>query len=102
MRQTKEIMAATQNFVLIRNQRRLAPEAGLEPTTRRLTAGCSTIELLWNPRLAAQCTNVHRVRQLVSLAMHPDHMECGKPLPQGELFIGAAHHGGAARGEDFA
>ena len=28
----------------------LAPEVGLEPTTRRLTAGCSTIELLWNPR----------------------------------------------------
>ena len=27
----------------------LAPEAGLEPATRRLTAGCSTIELLWNP-----------------------------------------------------
>ena len=28
---------------------KLAPEAGLEPATRRLTAGCSTIELLWNP-----------------------------------------------------
>ena len=27
----------------------LAPERGLEPLTRRLTAGCSTIELLWNP-----------------------------------------------------
>jgi hypothetical protein len=27
----------------------LAPETGLEPVTRRLTAGCSTIELLWNP-----------------------------------------------------
>jgi hypothetical protein len=26
----------------------LAPEVGLEPTTYRLTAGCSTIELLWN------------------------------------------------------
>ena len=26
----------------------LAPEAGLEPATHRLTAGCSTIELLWN------------------------------------------------------
>ena len=32
---------------------RLAPEAGLEPATRRLTAGCSTIELLWNPNQAA-------------------------------------------------
>ena len=27
--------------------KKLAPEAGLEPATRRLTAGCSTIELLW-------------------------------------------------------
>jgi hypothetical protein len=27
--------------------RRLAPEVGLEPTTTRLTAACSTIELLW-------------------------------------------------------
>ena len=25
----------------------LAPEVGLEPTTTRLTAACSTIELLW-------------------------------------------------------
>ena len=27
----------------------MAPETGLEPVTRRLTAGCSTIELLWKP-----------------------------------------------------
>jgi hypothetical protein len=26
----------------------LAPEEGLEPSTTRLTAACSTIELLWN------------------------------------------------------
>ena len=26
----------------------MAPEVGLEPTTLRLTAACSTIELLWN------------------------------------------------------
>ncbi len=31
------------------NRRHLAPETGLEPVTRRLTAGCSTIELLWKP-----------------------------------------------------
>ena len=37
-------------------QTKLAPEAGLEPATRRLTAGCSTIELLWKPR-RAQSTN---------------------------------------------
>jgi hypothetical protein len=27
----------------------MAPEVGLEPTTDRLTADCSTIELLWIP-----------------------------------------------------
>ena len=27
----------------------MAPEAGLEPATSRLTAARSTIELLWNP-----------------------------------------------------
>ena len=26
----------------------VAPQAGFEPATLRLTAGCSTIELLWN------------------------------------------------------
>lgn len=30
------------------NRIEVAPERGLEPLTRRLTAGCSTIELLWN------------------------------------------------------
>src|SRR6266581_1751034 len=30
------------------SSKKMAPEAGLEPATRRLTAGCSTIELLWN------------------------------------------------------
>ena len=29
---------------------KVAPERGLEPLTRRLTAGCSTIELLWTPK----------------------------------------------------
>ena len=28
----------------------MAPEVGLEPTTTRLTAACSTIELLWNAK----------------------------------------------------
>ena len=27
----------------------MAPKVGLEPTTDRLTADCSTIELLWMP-----------------------------------------------------
>ena len=30
-------------------QQKMAPKAGLEPATRRLTADSSTIELLWNP-----------------------------------------------------
>ena len=37
-------------------EHKMAPEIGLEPITRRLTAGCSTIELLWNPR-SAESTN---------------------------------------------
>src|SRR6266850_2929661 len=28
----------------------MAPKVGLEPTTHRLTADCSTIELLWMPK----------------------------------------------------
>src|SRR5258708_32282869 len=28
---------------------KMAPKVGLEPTTHRLTADCSTIELLWMP-----------------------------------------------------
>ncbi len=28
--------------------KKMAPKVGLEPTTHRLTADCSTIELLWN------------------------------------------------------
>ena len=41
----------------------MAPETGLEPVTRRLTAGCSTIELLWNAQcvsnLSAQAVSVN-------------------------------------------
>ena len=29
---------------------KVAPKVGLEPTTDRLTADCSTIELLWMPK----------------------------------------------------
>ncbi len=30
----------------------MAPEEGLEPSTHRLTADCSTIELLWNTEMS--------------------------------------------------
>lgn len=40
----------------------MAPEVGLEPTTHRLTADCSTIELLWIPK-AAQSTKHRPQRQ---------------------------------------
>lgn len=43
----------------------MAPEVGLEPTTTRLTAACSTIELLWNPK-DAQSTDRFRQRQFDS------------------------------------
>ena len=33
-------------------EKKMAPKVGLEPTTDRLTADCSTIELLWNPKSA--------------------------------------------------
>lgn len=39
--------------MILYNSRELAPEVGLEPTTHRLTADCSTIELLWNPNEAS-------------------------------------------------
>src|ERR1039458_6133416 len=35
---------------LLHTQLKMAPEVGLEPTTSRLTAARSTIELLWNPK----------------------------------------------------
>ena len=44
----------------------LAPETGLEPVTRRLTAGCSTIELLWMPQ-NAQLTGELRRGQIDSI-----------------------------------
>src|SRR5439155_1055835 len=42
----------------------VAPETGLEPVTRRLTAGCSTIELLWNSgrrNLLTRCRHVNGI-----------------------------------------
>ena len=39
----------------------MAPQVGLEPTTYRLTAGCSTIELLWN--LLGYCSRSQGFRQ---------------------------------------
>ena len=38
------------DFCVGRSLEKLAPEEGLEPSTHRLTADCSTIELLWNAR----------------------------------------------------
>lgn len=46
----------------------MAPEEGLEPSTTRLTAACSTIELLWNPiRKGAHSTNPRPHRQFIFL-----------------------------------
>ena len=47
----------------------MAPEEGLEPSTPRLTAACSTIELLWNPiRKGANDTNRTALRQFIFLS----------------------------------
>ncbi len=44
----------------------MAPEEGLEPSTTRLTAACSTIELLWNPICkGANSTNHLSQRQFI-------------------------------------
>ena len=40
----------------------MAPEVGLEPTTDRLTADYSTIELLWNPD-EVEIKNLVSIRQ---------------------------------------
>src|SRR4051812_50154856 len=45
----------------------MAPEVGLEPTTHRLTADCSTIELLWKPR-DGKCISRYSRRQTESPA----------------------------------
>jgi hypothetical protein len=61
------------------NEIRLAPEVGLEPTTHRLTADCSTIELLWNPK-GNKSTNRRTARQTDSTrfpALHP-RWHCGQ------------------------
>jgi hypothetical protein len=58
------------------NLSRVAPEAGLEPATRRLTAGCSTIELLWMPE-GWQFTDRLPLRQTDSRRRFP--------LPRGAL-----------------
>jgi hypothetical protein len=42
--------AALENSPLRTTVLKLAPKVGLEPTTHRLTADCSTIELLWMPK----------------------------------------------------
>jgi hypothetical protein len=38
-----------QAVIVQQRLKKLAPEEGLEPSTPRLTAACSTIELLWSP-----------------------------------------------------
>ena len=35
-------------MIAIKSEDTMAPQVGFEPTTYRLTAGCSTVELLWN------------------------------------------------------
>ena len=41
----------------------MAPEEGLEPSTPRLTAACSTIELLWIPKADAHFSRATPDRQ---------------------------------------
>src|SRR4051794_26084249 len=49
----------------------MAPKVGLEPTTDRLTADCSTIELLWMPNQRdAQSSNRICERQQILTQQH--------------------------------
>ena len=55
----------------VSSKKKMAPKVGLEPTTDRLTADCSTIELLWNPKGAWNVrlpfgTVKHRAREISS------------------------------------
>ena len=52
----------------------MAPEVGLEPTTTRLTAACSTIELLWNAE-GAQSTFRLPERQRISQSVAGDRVD---------------------------
>lgn len=63
----------------------MAPEVGFEPTTSRLTAGCSTIELLWNPKLNPYFTNRFAPRQFVFILDLDGHGAFCPPLI-GPLF----------------
>jgi hypothetical protein len=40
----------TMEVLYLLSYRSMAPQVGLEPTTDRLTADCSTTELLWNAK----------------------------------------------------
>ena len=52
----------------------LAPEVGLEPTTTRLTAACSTIELLWN----ANGRVIYKPRTPAVNFIRQDFWQCGQ------------------------
>src|SRR5580765_6032631 len=58
----------------------LAPRVGFEPTTLRLTAGCSAVEL---PRNEAACRAGHSAKPGPSRAMSPDSEKRGS-LATGE------------------
>ena len=62
--------------VVVRQRlKKLAPEVGLEPTTSRLTAARSTIELLWNPKEM----NVNKPANVASIGFHVKPRWQGKP-----------------------
>jgi hypothetical protein len=70
----------------------LAPQVGLEPTTLRLTAECSTIELLRSNgaaiKLANRTTNVNRSDNYSSgIRRPPDQAQCKTTLPDWPLLI---------------
>ena len=67
----------------------MAPEAGLEPATLRLTAACSTIELLWNSKARRLTEQRGRVNLFPILAGRPGKSRC---CARPERFFEWARH----------
>ena len=84
-----------------RSLERLAPEEGLEPSTHRLTADCSTIELLWNARRRRKLAVGISLRQRAFVAGYAG--ESGRGLGTGcgpgvgRVFGGALRNRACAR-----
>lgn len=79
---------AMSEFGAKRRTSRMAPEVGLEPTTDRLTADCSTIELLWKPApgRASKSGRIYKPDPQESTFLVPS-VEIGSPFLMGAMVM---------------